>query len=346
MLRFIFSILVVLLDQFFKRWIVITLDVGQETSVIPGLLSLFHLQNTGAAFSFMADQRWMLAGIQFAAAFVLIMILLRYTDGFWGTLGLAAVLGGTIGNLIDRVFLGYVVDMFRFLFVDFAIFNIADIFITLGFATFLIHFIVSSFRSDKKRDMLPAAAADSPHVPYDYPSDAADAAYPDMSGQPSAFPDNAFSGAPYPGPAYPELSYTDAAYSDTAYPDAAYPDAAYADSAYAFGGAAQPEPPMQDEFQSDTLHFPIQGPAAGFDANQYPAQDPQAWFDTVPEQAPLSQIPETPPGISYPEPPQADNAATLDVLSALESELMEPELLADYDVDKLLSEYGFDSDDR
>jgi signal peptidase II len=150
MLCFVFAALVVILDQFFKRWVEITLAAGGETVVIPGIISLMYVENTGAAFSILANQRWLLAGIAFVAAIVLIFILLRYTDGFWGTLGLAAVLGGTVGNLIDRVFRGYVVDMFRTLFMRFAIFNIADIFITLGFITFCVHFIISSIKAAKR----------------------------------------------------------------------------------------------------------------------------------------------------------------------------------------------------
>jgi len=147
MLCFVFAALVVILDQFFKHFIVRSLDLFENMELIPGVIGLTHIQNTGAAFSLLADQRWLLACIAFVAAVVLVFILLRYTEGFWGTLGLAAVLGGTIGNLIDRVFNGYVVDMFRTLFINFAVFNVADIFITLGFITFCIHFIAASVRS-------------------------------------------------------------------------------------------------------------------------------------------------------------------------------------------------------
>ena len=155
MLCFVFAALVVLLDQFFKHWVVRTLEVFEKADLIPGVIGLTHIQNTGAAFSILADQRWLLAGIAFVAAIVLIFILLRYTEGFWGTLGLAAVLGGAVGNLIDRVFYGHVVDMFRVLFINFAVFNIADIFITLGFVTFCLHFIavtIRSSRNDKESD--------------------------------------------------------------------------------------------------------------------------------------------------------------------------------------------------
>jgi len=149
MLCFLFAALIVALDQFFKHWILRTLDVGEiGPEIIPGVLGLTLWENDGAMLNILSGQQWLLAGIALAAAIVLIMILLRYNEGFWGTLGLAAVLGGTVGNLADRIFNdGKVVDMFRTLFVNFPIFNIADIFITLGFLTFLIHFIALSFKS-------------------------------------------------------------------------------------------------------------------------------------------------------------------------------------------------------
>ncbi|MCL2200357.1 MAG: signal peptidase II [Oscillospiraceae bacterium] len=155
MLVFVFSGLVALLDQFFKQWIVRTVDVAtpayvDQMDLIPGVIDLIHVHNTGAAFNILAGQRWLLAGIAFVACIVLVFILLRYTEGFWGTLGLAAVLGGAVGNLIDRVIHGYVIDMFRTLFVNFAIFNIADIFITLGFLTFCIHFIAVTIRQARE----------------------------------------------------------------------------------------------------------------------------------------------------------------------------------------------------
>jgi len=152
MLCFLFAALIVAFDQFFKQWVVRTIDIGGTgPEIIPGVMGLTRWENDGAMLNILSGQQWLLAGIAFVAAIVLIMILLRYNEGFWGTIGLAAVLGGTIGNLADRVFNdGKVVDMFKTLFIDFPIFNIADIFITLGFLTFLIHFIALSFKGGQK----------------------------------------------------------------------------------------------------------------------------------------------------------------------------------------------------
>ena len=147
MLSFVFAILVVLLDQFIKEWVTRTIELGKSADLIPGIIGITHVENPGAAFSILANQRWLLIGIACIATLLLIAILLRYDDGFWGTLGLSAVLGGTVGNLIDRIFNnGRVVDIFNFEFVNFAIFNVADIFITLGGIVFLIHFIVSTIK--------------------------------------------------------------------------------------------------------------------------------------------------------------------------------------------------------
>ena len=151
MLCFLFAALIVALDQFFKQWILRTLDVGEiGPVVIPGLLGLTRWENDGAMLNILSGQQWLLAGIAFGAAIVLVMILLRYNEGFWGTIGLAAVLGGTIGNLADRIFNdGKVVDMFQTLPFRFPIFNIADIFITLGFMTFLVHFVIVTINTEK-----------------------------------------------------------------------------------------------------------------------------------------------------------------------------------------------------
>ena len=159
MLCFVFAVLIVLLDQFIKRWIILTLPLFDKMELLPGVVGITHVRNTGAAFSILTDQRWLLIIIAGIAALLLIAILLRYDEGFWGTLGLAAVLGGTIGNLVDRISYGYVIDIFEFQFFDFAIFNVADIFITLGGITFLIYFIATTIKPPKSSPLAAGNAA-------------------------------------------------------------------------------------------------------------------------------------------------------------------------------------------
>ena len=162
MLCFVFALLVVLLDQFIKRWAVLTIALKERVEFIPGFVGFTYEQNKGAAFSILSDHRWLLILIAVIAVLLLIAILLRYREGFWGTLGLAAVLGGTIGNLVDRLLLGYVVDIFEFRFMTFAIFNVADIFITVGGITFLLAFIFSSFKTDPADKKLSGNESDEP----------------------------------------------------------------------------------------------------------------------------------------------------------------------------------------
>jgi len=188
MLCFVFAALVVILDQLFKHWIVINFEEYEQMKLIPGIIGLTHVPNRGAAFSILSNQRLLLICISFLAAIVLIFFLLRYTEGFWGTLGLSAVLGGTVGNLIDRVFRGRVIDMFRPLFTEFAIFNVADIFLTLGFATFCIHFIVSFVKSSKNEEVLDEYIqgeeedeAEDPYSMYDIPENRKIPVYDDLS---------------------------------------------------------------------------------------------------------------------------------------------------------------------
>ena len=152
MLIFVFSALVALLDQLFKHWVVRAIPLRETMDLIPGVIGLTQLHNYGAAFGIFSGMRWELVGVKVLCIFILIFILLRYNEGFFATLGLGAVLGGAVGNLIDRVFHGYVVDMFELQFINFAVFNIADIFITVGGITFVIFYIISSVKSAKKKD--------------------------------------------------------------------------------------------------------------------------------------------------------------------------------------------------
>jgi signal peptidase II len=199
MLIFIFSALIVVVDQLFKHWVTLTLYGGDPIVLIPGILRLVYAENPGAAFGLFSNMRWPLAGAMFAAIVALIFILKRYDRGFWGSLGLAAALGGGVGNLIDRVWSGYVVDMFEFTFVNFAIFNVADIFITLGAITFFIHFIITSGKDKQPEETpsnYPGRSPQSIDIPIDYDYNDNQEVYdisadtrpipnvPDMSGMP------------------------------------------------------------------------------------------------------------------------------------------------------------------
>ena len=113
------------LDQWVKHWVVANIALNQVIKAIPGLFSLTYLQNRGAAFSILQDQKYF---------FVILTVLVIGAL----VLSLVLIISGGIGNFIDRVHLGYVVDMVQLDFIDFAIFNVADSYLTVGVLLLII----------------------------------------------------------------------------------------------------------------------------------------------------------------------------------------------------------------
>ena len=132
-------------DQLLKRWIVDNIVLGGTRELIPGVVGLTHVRNTGMAFSLFSEHTWVLALISAVAAAALVWLILREK------VMLALILGGAVGNLLDRAFLGYVVDMFQTLFVEFAVFNLADALIDVGAAVFCVLYIVRTVREDREK---------------------------------------------------------------------------------------------------------------------------------------------------------------------------------------------------
>lgn len=133
MIAIIVAAAVVILDQVSKAIVVNTLEVGESAGFIPYVIGFYHTHNTGAAFSMLKDNRWVFMVLSFIAMALIGYMLYRFRSRhILLTFSLAMILGGGIGNMIDRIRLGYVVDFLNFQFVDFAVFNIADSFITVG----------------------------------------------------------------------------------------------------------------------------------------------------------------------------------------------------------------------
>ena len=147
MIYAIAAVVVLILDQAVKYWTINHIPLNamgeQCVSLIPGVLHMTNVQNTGAAFSILANAKWLLIGV--SALFIIVIIVLINTEiirtkfGRWTSVLVAA---GALGNCIDRVLFGYVVDMFEFEIFSFAVFNVADIFITVCGLLFCIHVIV------------------------------------------------------------------------------------------------------------------------------------------------------------------------------------------------------------
>ena len=130
---FLISALLVGLDQWSKYLTVQNISLGETKEFIPGFLSLTHLRNTGAAWSLLEGKMIFFYVITVIVSVVIIYLLIKnYKKSIWYSVGLSFVLAGAIGNFIDRVRLGYVVDMLQTDFMNFPIFNVADSTLVVG----------------------------------------------------------------------------------------------------------------------------------------------------------------------------------------------------------------------
>ena len=138
------------LDQWLKAWITQNLPLGEAMPLIPKFVELRTVHNYGAAWSSFSGQRWLLiavtALIMAAVVYLLVRRIVRHP------LGLCAcflILSGGVGNLIDRVRMGYVVDMFNFLFMDYPVFNVADICVVCGAIVGAVYYLFFYDKYDK-----------------------------------------------------------------------------------------------------------------------------------------------------------------------------------------------------
>ena len=139
------------LDQIVKYLVRAHIPLGGSVPFLPHLLELTYVQNTGAAFSLMRRHTWLLTLI--SAAVVLAMCGLILKGFFKNRLGMfsaALVLAGGVGNLIDRAVFGFVTDMFKTTFMEFAVFNVADCCITIGVPLLFLYVWLYVGRDEKK----------------------------------------------------------------------------------------------------------------------------------------------------------------------------------------------------
>ncbi|GAB6886218.1 signal peptidase II [Streptococcus equinus ATCC 33317] len=127
------AVVLIALDQLSKLWIVNHIPLNTIHKFLPGIFSLTYLRNYGAAFSILQNQQWFFTVITFAVVGAACYYFIKNLQGnFWLLLGLLLIISGGLGNFIDRVRLGYVVDMVHLDFMNFAIFNVADSYLTVG----------------------------------------------------------------------------------------------------------------------------------------------------------------------------------------------------------------------
>ena len=139
---FISILLLIILDQVVKGYVVKEIPLGGMRRFIPKVVSLTYLKNSGAAFSMLENQQWFFTIITLIAMGAAFVYLYRHINGsIWLLLGLTLIISGGIGNFIDRLRQGFVVDMFHLDFMNFAIFNVADIYLSIGVGLLLIYLL-------------------------------------------------------------------------------------------------------------------------------------------------------------------------------------------------------------
>ena len=142
-------------DQLTKYWTVAHIPLSETRPFLPGLLQFTYVQNTGAAFSTFQGQQWLFACIFLVFTGIVLYEYFRKPLGFapFERWCIAAIYGGGLGNMIDRVRLGYVVDMIETVFIDFPVFNLADCFLTCGCVLLMGHLVLCNrdFWKDEKK---------------------------------------------------------------------------------------------------------------------------------------------------------------------------------------------------
>lgn len=147
------ALIIAILDQITKYLVSSRLVLGEKVSVIHNIFSLTKIYNTGAAFSLFQNSTGMLIAF---SLIVTIAICIYFIKKFKNIpiitiIGWGLILGGTVGNLVDRVRLGYVIDFVRLDFINFPVFNVADFCINIGaFLLILYAFVLSGKKEESK----------------------------------------------------------------------------------------------------------------------------------------------------------------------------------------------------
>ncbi|MGN1444770.1 MAG: signal peptidase II [Eubacteriales bacterium] len=157
---FILMALIVFIDQLTKYLTVFYLKPVDTCPIIQDVLHLTYVENRGAAFGMLSENRWVFMTVSIVAILLLAVYLIwKKPKDKWVCLSLSFIIGGGIGNMIDRVALGYVVDMIDFRLIHFAVFNVADSFVCVGAGILMVWLIVTGFREYKAEKAARVAAS-------------------------------------------------------------------------------------------------------------------------------------------------------------------------------------------
>ena len=152
----LFAAGIVAADQVTKYLTVANIPLGGEVEVLPGVVGLTYVKNFGAAFSSFQGMQWLFAVIFVVFTVAVVWEYRKKAMPFtaFERWCIIAVYGGGLGNMVDRVRLGYVVDMIETKFIRFPVFNVADCFITCGCVALIVHLVLFNrefWKEEKKK---------------------------------------------------------------------------------------------------------------------------------------------------------------------------------------------------
>ncbi len=155
----------VVADQITKLIVLEHMTLGEEIPLWRGVFHWKYIQNRGAAFGMLADRREVFLVLSTVAIIALLVYLFRTrTTRFWWLSSIGMIVGGGIGNMIDRIAYGYVVDFMYVKLINFAVFNVADCFVTVGAGILfflMIRDIIKEERAEKAKKKAAKAADDA-----------------------------------------------------------------------------------------------------------------------------------------------------------------------------------------
>lgn len=172
-LSIVLAVLLIGVDQLTKFFAVRYLMPVGTAPFIPGVLGLRYVENNGAAFSILAGQQTLLIIVTaLALAGVGYYLFARRSKDKWQQAALLLIFAGGVGNLIDRIANGFVVDFFEVLFMNFAVFNVADCFVVVGFVLLVIALVRQELNAKKNKEASAAPTDANESMPPEEQTDA------------------------------------------------------------------------------------------------------------------------------------------------------------------------------
>ena len=144
-------IVIIAIDQLTKYFAKSALYPDKAKDFIKGFIEFRYAENTGMAFSMFSGARWFFVALTAVVVIAMFVYMFKKCQkNLWLYWTIGVLISGAVGNLIDRIFLGYVIDFINPTFVNFAIFNIADCAVTLGAVSLVAYLVFDMFKKDNK----------------------------------------------------------------------------------------------------------------------------------------------------------------------------------------------------